>query len=789
MSAPVLSPTRTGPSRGSRRRKGRQGSNLVVEMAARMGRDSIFYTMVTGAIFPLGLLNAVILTSYLTTSQYGRLAVLFVISGLTSVVLNLLFLRGVERQVWGSSDEGVDVGLAELVGSSQRPRPLGTGIVLSAIIATLAILAVVPFATPLSRLLLHSRHEGAAIIWLAASAGFGSVWRLVSNIARWERRHTPFAMVYTLRTTLAIAIAWPLVASGAGVTGAVAATAIATLVSVAYGLVVTRHSYVLVLDRHAGVSIARSSANFAAMVIGLYVLHNGDVVLLSRVANSAQAGIYNLATNITSAVSYGVSAFLMAWSPLEWSSLFQAAYEEQGRERMRSAFLTYYLVVGVFLVLILTAVATPLIGLFSASYGKAGGFVGITGAGYLAYGLFLVIARTSSFPWRYVIYGFAALISAGALIATSLVLGPSLGGYGVASADIVGGLAGTAVILLFAAVAGVLPPVDVRRVSTLLVIGGACWAIGAPLAKLAGELSPLLKLASVALFPVLLIVTRVIPASDLSQVWAVLQRTMHSRARPEVLLERIATLPGTERRILIMIARDGEPTSRVVALTGIPDATVRVRLVSALRRLSQSKPPDQHDLAIADFLLADVGVTERDGMGRELQKQGVEPTEMHDIEAAFRTLCSASAKDWSASVVGPGPDLPLGPWPVDATALELLDEVARRGAQPGEAAERLGIEPGEAPRRLVGALRSLSTGGAAQPADGLIASFLFNRPVAPPARQLWAAGVDPFELHQLERALDAIRSLPAEHWSEITASEPVVAQELEELEVLEEARS
>jgi hypothetical protein len=227
----------------------------------------------------------------------------------------------------------------------------------------------------------------------------------------------------------------------------------------------------------------------------------------------------------------------------------------------------------------------------------------------------------------------------------------------------------------------------------------------------------------------------------------------------------------------------------VARLTGVPEATVRVRLVSALRRLSQAKPPSLHDPEIAEYLLADVSVTERDGMGRELQKHGVDPAELHDIEAAFTTLRAAPAKDWSALALTPGPELPLGPSPLDATALQLLDEVVRQGEPRQEAAARLGIEAGEAARRLVGVLRSLSTGGGAQPTDELIASFLFDGPAGPPARQLWAAGVDPSQLHQLEWTLATIRSLPADQWRELTAEGPEIAQELEELEVLEEARS
>src|SRR5437764_6241889 len=72
--------------------------DLAVQMASRLGRDTFYYTAVGSAGFPIAFVNAIVLTRYLSPTEYGQLAVLFFISGLTSVVLNLLFLRGTERQ-------------------------------------------------------------------------------------------------------------------------------------------------------------------------------------------------------------------------------------------------------------------------------------------------------------------------------------------------------------------------------------------------------------------------------------------------------------------------------------------------------------------------------------------------------------------------------------------------------------------------------------------------------------------------------------------------------------------
>jgi hypothetical protein len=360
------------------------------------------------------------------------------------------------------------------------------------------------------------------------------------------------------------------------------------------------------------------------------------------------------------------------------------------------------------------------------------------------------------------------------LVVTSVLLGPALGGYGVAIGDVVGGLAGVAVVGTVAGLAGEPPEVSWRRVFLLLIITAACWALGSPIADLTGSWAPWVKTLSVAVYPVLLIWAGVIPIRHLTAVWVIVSQTLFPRNRPEAMIDKIATLPSLERRTLLTITRDGEPASRVTALTGVSELTVWLALVSALRHVADAGVPGPHDQAIADYLLIPRSATQRDGIARELWEAGVSAVELHLIETAYAALRSAPAKAWSATVLR-GRTLPPGPWPIDPTALELLDEVVRAGKPRRQVATRLGLDRREADRELIGALRALTNDGGAQPVDGLIASFLLDGPDAPPARQLWAAGVDPLELHQLELALTEIRTMPKEHWTDVTVSKPAPA--------------
>ncbi len=229
-------------------------------------------------------------------------------------------------------------------------------------------------------------------------------------------------------------------------------------------------------------------------------------------------------------------------------------------------------------------------------------------------------------------------------------------------------------------------------------------------------------------------------------------------------------LTGIERRVVLTIARDGNPAAKVTVLTGIPELKIEEILVTALRRLAEAGEPGEHDAAIGQYLLSDSSLTERAGVERALWEVGVPPVELHQIESAFRALSSAPAREWAATVLDSGRDLPAAPWPVDPVTLELAGEVIRRGRPREEVARSRGIEERELDRRMVGLLRTIGGGGGSRGADGLIAAFLLEWPDGPPARQLWAAGVDPLALHQLELTLDAIRTLSEEQWGQLAAA-------------------
>jgi len=65
------------------------------------------------------------------------------------------------------------------------------------------------------------------------------------------------------------------------------------------------------------------------------------------------------------------------------------------------------------------------------------------------------------------------------------------------------------------------------------------------------------------------------------------------------------------------------------------------------------------------------------------------------------------------------------------------------------------------------ALRALARIDGDPRTDRLIAAFLFDGDARPDAEQLWAAGIDPVEVHELDVRAAAIRRMPPERWAAV----------------------
>ena len=169
----------------------RQPTGLTTAVAARLTHHSSVYAVGFGTTLAFSL-NVAVLTRFIDPASFGKLAVLLIFAALLTVLYNLGSLQGAFHAAYGSADDDDAAVDDQQDGALVRDRgaALTTALVLTGLIAGAGTLVVAAMAPSLSDLLLGNCADGDLVLLAAASGAMGSLWRLLSNVPRLERRPT-----------------------------------------------------------------------------------------------------------------------------------------------------------------------------------------------------------------------------------------------------------------------------------------------------------------------------------------------------------------------------------------------------------------------------------------------------------------------------------------------------------------------------------------------------------------------------------------------------------------------
>ena len=444
----------------------RQDTGLTTAVARRLTRHSSVYAIGFGTTLAFSFVNVAVLTRFIDPASFGKLAVLLIFAALLTVLYNLGSLQGAFHAAYGSSDDGDgdDDDRTGAAGVGDRGAALTTALLLTGLIAGAGTLLVALAAPNLSQLLLGNREDGDLVLLAAASGGMGSLWRLLSNVPRLERRPTAYVVLSNLRPVLVLGISLPLVIEGAHVAGVLIGTAAGTAASVGLALIVCRRNFALAVEPSLVLPMLRWGLPFVPLIVSFWVIHNVDLFILSDVASSREVGLYRVASRIASVASYFLSSFLMAWTPLRRTSLFIAA-EEETAGGIRSTIVTYFALGSMGLLVLLTTGADVLIHVAGPAYADAAGLIPVLGLAFVAYGGFVVTYRAVRFPRRRPTYVVLAALAAVVFVIAALLLTPPLGGYGAALAPVIAFTLATAALVVLSSRGPAPLPFDVARIA------------------------------------------------------------------------------------------------------------------------------------------------------------------------------------------------------------------------------------------------------------------------------------------------------------------------------------
>ena len=632
----------------------------------RLSRDATTYLMGAVITFFLALISIIVVTRFLTPAEFGDLALLLTFAAFLTVIYNVGILQGTFTYVFGSAGEEEVDDEAEAAAAGTKRRALGTGLMTTCLLATAGTLVIAAFAPWFADRILGHNGKPELIMIAAVSGASGAIWRMVSNILRMERKPHSYIRLHAVRPILVVGCVIPLVATGGGVEGAILGTAIGGVLAIVVGLVVTRRSFELSFSTFDARMILRRGRILVPVVISIWIAQNVDVYTVSWFATKDQVGLYRLASRLGAFLDYFTAALWMAWSPLRRSSTFEATVAERSREMVGGTLLTYFVLAGTLLVLLMTVTADTLVRIAPPAYSAAAPLIPLLGAGFLAYGLLVAVYRLCDLPRKYVFYVGAATTSAVIFLASALLLVPWLGAYGAGVSVITGFLTGAS-IMTYASQHGPHPlEIEWRRIAAGVAIGGACIAMARVLGPLAGSWRPAVELLALVLFPVAVLRLGIVSADDRRVVGRVIRQLLPKRSRSSEIEDRVRSLDPDAAQALEMVAVQRSSAARVADRLGTPVEETEVRLVQLLREVSAT-PPTDHDQRIAEYLFSELPVAERDAVARSLWEDGVDPADLHRLEHTLEQLRRLSKGTWREAASSGGGRVEL---PRDVAAIE-----------------------------------------------------------------------------------------------------------------------
>jgi O-antigen/teichoic acid export membrane protein len=755
---------------------GRAQRSPVTLLGGLITRHTMIYALGTLAVGPFSIVSVVLLTRLMAPSQYGDLAILLVFAGFLTTFYNVGTLHGTFLWVYGVSEggEGDDVEIDAKTTTGPR-RALGTGVAITLIVVIAGTALCFLLAPALTHLGLDTPGGAASIRWAAISGATGSLWRLTVNVFRMERRPISFAALNCLRPLFVVGGAVPFVALGLGVDGALAGTALGTIIATLICIVAARRSYALAFSLPDARQILLRGTRVVVPVVCLYVVHSADINLLSIYASGQDLGVYRVASRFSAVPSYFASAFLMAWAPLQRGVLFQATYKQLGEERTKSSLLTYYLVIAMTIVLLLDIGADGLVLLAGPAYRAAAPLIPALGISFVVYGLFIVLARTVRGERTMMWYTICALIAVALDVGCCALTIPWLGAYGPPVAEVVG--LGTACLMLTFFVtrleharfsferrrlAGLLGAVLIA--GTVQVAGDALWPDGRALVL------ALVVLSYVAVMAL----TGVVPRAHVRPLIDLAKAALRERISAEDPLQDLSKLPASRRTLLASLGNEGVPASVLADRTGTSTDAVLAEFAATVGQLTRSSPLEAGlDVRVGAYLLSDEPEAQRDTIARELVAEGADAMDLLHMNEASQQLRAKGRTRSAFKGLRPSAN-PLRRSSIARTAivelagvLESLPEATRRaaiavlrdGQTPTQAGAQTGLAEPIVAARVVRILRQVGRLERGGPHDATIGMALFGQ------RQDAHHG----DAHTIGELYDAIRRISPRRWRHIDA--------------------
>ncbi len=604
----------------------------------------------------LTFVSTIVLANIFMPSEFGSFGLLMFFASLLTLVFNLASKQGTLKRTFGGDDEDDDDDddkeELDLLAESSA-HSLGTGLCLTGLVSLFGIAITALFAGSIGDALLAGA-EPAAVVWAAVLGGAAAIFRLAS-IAIWmEGRAYPYIALEAMRPLLTMFALLAFLLDGGGVDEAIAATAIGTLATSLLALLLLRRSAELSFDLGEAITIYRRGAVRIPVVLSFWAVGYLDIFLLSLYVDTAELGIYHLASRAGFLVSFLPAGYRKALRPLRRSTTFAAVEAEYGSGTLRGIQFGYFVLMLVGVLLGVTLLAQVVVRVAPPAYADAAPLIPLLSAGMVAPTIFRMLNKSAKFGGKK-FWFIGSAISAGVLfVAFSLALIPLLDLRGAPVAMMLA-YSIPAAVIVYKAQTGRTPTDWPLR----MIVAALVPAIGAVL--IYELVDPNAIWFEVGLAVVLMVgwigsifFTGAIPSyhrAALVEMYRGFRGRGEQSHDPDVVL---AALTRNERRALRRaVARHKTPEEAVEGLIELGSTERPAAAVIGLLRRGAAAAgndlgdPSRGDAAIGDYLFGRRNLADRSKAGRSLLESGATTaTELHNFEVLVEGLAALPRQTW-----------------------------------------------------------------------------------------------------------------------------------------------
>ena len=477
------------------------------------------------------------------------------------------------------------------------------------------------------------------VLWAAVAGGLGAIYRLASLAVWMERRPVAFVILESAQPLLILAFVVPLVASGAGLEGAIAGTAIGTAISTLLTVGALRGSFELCFEPREAVTIMRLGAPRIPVHASFWTINSAQVFFLSRYVSHTDLGIFALAQRAGIVVSLLPTGFRRALRPLKRTAAFAAVEDQYGSEVARGQQLGYFLLVTLASLLAVTLLADPIVSLAPPAYADAAPLIPLMAAAMTSPTVFRMLQKSAKYRRKRQIFIYCAVAAGLVFIAGCLTFIPWLGLAGAPVAMMVA-FAAPGTYIFYLSQSGREPiAMPYRPLAVATILAAVCAVSYYAIDPSGIVLQIALGLVLLVAWAVLCLLTGVVPSYHRRPL---IHMAMSAIGRgtakfdPESALRE---LDAEDRETLRMAIVERRPVDEIAAGRTATATASGSRTPCAVRRSGgRLRRAPSHDAKIGEYLFSTSSVATRDATAKRLLTDGVDAADLHALEAVVDDL-------------------------------------------------------------------------------------------------------------------------------------------------------